>query len=157
MKNKWIMTLDDEKWESNNYDVFDTEQELLEYIISTSGKELVEMWEEEYGVEVVEENDEVVTIYYGQEQDYIPSVNAERVLEDISENAYSEVGDYSESYLYDIPSEELEELEQSLNEVLEKWIKKYKHEPDFYTIQNEKCITKKLQGGESNGKVSNFR
>lgn len=144
MKDKWIMTLNDERWESNNYDEFDTEQDVLDYINSTSGKELAEIWEEEFGDEMLEEGDESVLIYYAQVHEYIPSVDVENVLDNISENAYSETGEYAERYLCDVPKEQIEELGDSLNDVLEKWIKKYKHEPNFYTIGNEKCITKKL-------------
>lgn len=144
MKNKWIMTLNDERWESNHYDEFDTEQDILDYIDSMSSRELLEIWEEEYGDEIIEEGDEVFTIYYGQVLEFVPSVDAENVLDNISENAYSEVGEYAERYLYDVPKEQIEDLEEKLNEVLHNWMKKYKHEPHFYTIGKERCILKKI-------------
>ncbi len=70
----------------------------------------------------------------------IPCIDADSILEDLSEQVYDEVGEIAEDYLCYIDKDHVKELEGKLNEVLHKWMKKYKHEPDFYTIKKEEFI-----------------
>lgn len=129
---KWLLTFDDEDWTINNFGEFDSKQDLLEYIKETGAVQLYDVWLEEKGEEPDESNK--VTFYIGKVEDFVPGVNVDSILDDISENAYCHGGEYAEDYLCNVSREEAHELEDALNEVLTKWIKKYKHEPHFYQI-----------------------
>ncbi|QZY56691.1 hypothetical protein [Crassaminicella profunda] len=61
-------------------------------------------------------------------------IDADDILERISENAYDDIGEVAEDYLTDVKPEHEKELEEKLNEVLFAWMKKYKYEPSFYRI-----------------------
>lgn len=70
----------------------------------------------------------------------IPCIDADGILEDLSEQVYDEVGEIAEDYLCYMDKDHVKELEEKLNDVLHKWMKKYKYEPDFYTIKKEEVV-----------------
>ncbi|AYE35294.1 hypothetical protein [Clostridium septicum] len=67
-------------------------------------------------------------------------VDVDRVIEDIQNTMYEEVGEVAEDYLVYASTEELLELEKDLNDVFYKWQEKYNYKPTFYTIISEEII-----------------
>lgn len=62
-------------------------------------------------------------------------INANSILETISQNAYDEAGEYAESYCDSIDhlsSDKVKELEQLINDFFDKYI----GQPNFYTVKN---------------------
>lgn len=62
-------------------------------------------------------------------------INANSILETISQNAYDEAGEYAESYCDSIDylsSDKVKELEQLINDFFDKHI----GQPNFYTVKN---------------------
>ena len=64
------------------------------------------------------------------------SIDASRVIEDIGERVYDEVGEVTEDYLVSVKDEILKVLESKLNEVFLQWLSDYGHKPDFFKIVN---------------------
>jgi len=81
-------------------------------------------------------------IYIGETELYIPSVDAESILENIEEQAYETIGECAENWdIYDYKKrEELYELSNELTEVVNNWLKKYNREPSFYSVVDVKPI-----------------
>lgn len=78
------------------------------------------------------------TVYIGINVPFIPSVDAESVLESIEEQAY-EFCELGEDWCAcDARKDELEELSDTLSSSVKAWLKKYGREPDFYAVQNIK-------------------
>ena len=63
-------------------------------------------------------------------------IEADIVIERISEVMYEDVGEVAEDYLDDVTKEHLLELEEKLNEVFFKWQKEHGYNPTFYKITN---------------------
>lgn len=106
--------------------LFNTKEEMLE----EANKEAIE-----YGLESFRIGNTQAVPNFG--------IDAEQVIDDIRNTMYDNVGEASEDYLYYVPSEHLEELEEGLNEVFYKWQEKYGYKPDFYTIVNEEEVKTK--------------
>jgi hypothetical protein len=70
----------------------------------------------------------------------VPALDIDNILEQVSNQIYDEVGEVAEDYLDDVTKEQYKELEESLNEVFFKWIKKHNLEPTCYTVANEEII-----------------
>ena len=85
----------------------------------------------------------VDSFWVGKAQPYVLSENiidAEIVLERISENVYEDMGEVAEDYLCDVDNRHINELEISLNKVFHEWIKKHKYEHDFWQIVDVRKI-----------------
>jgi hypothetical protein len=67
-------------------------------------------------------------------------VDVDRVIEDIQNTMYDEIGEVAEDYLDDVTTEHLLELEEQLNEVFYKWQEKYNYKPTFYRVISEEII-----------------
>lgn len=67
-------------------------------------------------------------------------IDVDDSLERINEIVYEEVGEVAEDYLYYIPQEHKDELQDKLNEVFYKWQEKYNYNPNFYRIVSEEII-----------------
>lgn len=67
-------------------------------------------------------------------------VDVDRVIEDIQNTMYDEIGEVAEDYLDDVTTEHLFELEEQLNEVFYKWQEKYNYKPTFYRVISEEII-----------------
>mgnify|MGYP003291663946 CR=1 FL=1 len=70
-------------------------------------------------------------------QDYEPTVYACRVLDDLQEHAYENGGEWAEDWLLGVTDEEERDLQDSLNNVIRAWIKKYKYEPTWFRVCNQ--------------------
>lgn len=70
-------------------------------------------------------------------QDYEPTVYACWVLEDLQDRAYENGGEWAEDWLLGVTDEEEKDLQDSLNNVIRAWIKKYKYEPTWFSVRNQ--------------------
>lgn len=138
---KWIITFDEEKWDANNFGEFDSKEEAVALINETGAIQLFDIWLDETGDEPNPEQTGV-TIFVGQCHSFVPSINVDSVLDEITESASWVGGDYADDYLNHVPKDVLEELEGKLNLVLEEWIEKHKYHPTFYSIENIETIEK---------------
>jgi hypothetical protein len=65
---------------------------------------------------------EVPKIRVGNPYYYVPTVNAERVIEEIvNGDLDDEIEEYSEDYLLDVKKEHIQELENELTKVFREW------------------------------------
>ncbi len=122
---KWIVDLteyDGETWYEE--DVFNTREEAIR-----EGRKLA----------VKNGNEKSFRIGIKKSID-VPCIDAEDILEDMSQQVYYKVGEVAEDYLWHIEKEQIEELEDQLNAVFHRWMKKHKHEPDYYLIEKEGII-----------------
>lgn len=89
---------------------------------------------------------EITSVYKGES--YSPDISdlvcAASVIEHAEETMYGRHGEFSEGWLSDSTPEQDRELEEELNEVLEKWIVKHNLEPSFYGVKNVKKIKVKI-------------
>ncbi len=66
--------------------------------------------------------EEVPMIRVGNPYYYIPTVDAERVIEDVAEyDLDDEIAEWSEDYLLDAKQEHIDELQKELTTVFRKW------------------------------------
>lgn len=72
-------------------------------------------------------------------------IDVDKVIEDIQNTMYDEVGEIAEDYLDDVITEHLLELEEQLNEVFYKWQEKYNYKPTFYRVASEEIIDVKKE------------
>jgi len=144
LEGKWIITFDEEKWDANNFGEFDSKEVAIAFIEETGAMQLFDIWLDETGDEPDPEQTGV-TIYVGQMQGFVLSVNVDSVLDEIAENASWVGGDYADGYLCHVPKEVQEELEGKLNSVLGEWIEKHKYHPTFYSIENIETIEKSFE------------
>lgn len=77
-------------------------------------------------------------VIVGEVEEVGIGIDADNLLEDIGNRAYSEFGECAEDYLTDVTSEHQSILEDELNAVFYKWAEKYNYRPHFYTVKNEK-------------------
>lgn len=67
--------------------------------------------------------------------------SSDDILEVIQERVYDQVGEVAEDYLgAEVTRQQEKELEKEINYVILKWMKKYKHLPRFWTIENVEWI-----------------
>lgn len=91
-----------------------------------------------------EENVKIKSITVQELEPYEISVDAENVLEDIWENAESDVGDLIDDWLDSrtaYTTEQLADLSKRLTGVVSTWLKETHNEPDFFRIIEEKEIS----------------
>jgi hypothetical protein len=79
------------------------------------------------------------TIAIGKPKAFVPSVDAESVLEALEEQAYEECGDASDGWL-DYPRQAIDNLSDRLTKCVNDWLKETKQEPSFYTITDIETI-----------------
>lgn len=79
-------------------------------------------------------------VHIGENIPFVPRVDAESMLESIEQDAADFAGDLGGNWNAFDPKkrEELTELEDSLSQVVNKWLNKYGYEPSFYAVQNIK-------------------
>lgn len=69
--------------------------------------------------------EEVPMIRVGNPYYYIPTVDAERVIEDVAEyDLDDEIAEWSEDYLLDVKQEHIDELQKELTAVFREWEKR---------------------------------
>lgn len=61
--------------------------------------------------------------------------DADRVIEDMFENARDENGDHAENWLDDVPAEAMLELQKGLEDLVLAWLDKHNLLPDWYDIE----------------------
>lgn len=91
-----------------------------------------------------EENVKIKSITVQELEPYEISVDAENVLEDIWENAESDVGDLIDDWLDSrtaYTTEQLADLSKRLTGVVSTWLKETHNELDFFRIIEEKEIS----------------
>ena len=80
--------------------------------------------------------EEVPRIRVGNPYYYVPTVDAERVIEEI---VYSDLDDeieeYSEDYLLDVKKEHIQELENELTKVFREWEKQHGYDNREFVIR----------------------
>ncbi len=82
------------------------------------------------------------TVYIGETVPFSICVDAERVLENLEEEAYEFAGESADGWdACDYKErDELIELQEQLTDVVINWIKKYNREPQFYQINHIRPI-----------------
>ena len=79
--------------------------------------------------------DEVPQIRVGNPYYYIPTVDAERVIEDIVEyDLDNEIAEWSEDYLLDVKQEHVDELEEELTAVFREWEKRHGYNNTSFVV-----------------------
>ena len=78
---------------------------------------------------------EVPKIRVGNPYYYVPTVNAERVIEEIvCGDLDDEIEEYSEDYLLDVKKEHMQELEKELTKVFREWEKRHGYDNREFII-----------------------
>lgn len=86
-----------------------------------------------------DEEEPLKEVYVGEAVPFVAHIFADDVIEQIISNACNEVNsECVGDYLNDVPKDSIKELENGLNEVYEKWEKKYGMEPGFSRVINVK-------------------
>jgi hypothetical protein len=120
LEGKWLVNLIDyDVWDSVKW--FDSKEEAIEY----GKKEFSALFNGERGI-----------FYVGQIESYIPFICGDRILEQVSEDAYIEVGEPAEDYLSNVKIEHVRLLEERLNKVLNEWIEETNNQPNFFKVVN---------------------
>lgn len=79
--------------------------------------------------------EEVPMIRVGNPYYYVPTVDADHVIEDITEyDLDDEIAEYSEGYLFDVKKEHIDELQEELTKVFREWEKRNGYENTSYVI-----------------------
>lgn len=66
--------------------------------------------------------EEVPMIRVGNPYYYVPTIDAERVIEDVvNYDLDDEIAEYSEDYLFSVKQEHIDELQESLTKVFREW------------------------------------
>ena len=126
---KYVYSLDDEQYfESSN--IFNV-------------RKIINITMEENNIEDYVE-DGFFQLYIAEKEDFEPSISIDKVIEDLQEQVYDELDD--EDYLENLKDKEKEELEESLNLVLKRFLKKYNLKPNNYLVKNKKCFLVRSDG-----------
>lgn len=138
LNNKWMVTFDDEMWEANEFGEFNSLEEVQEFVSEKGKYKLYLEWCEEKAVEP--EKEEYVVCTAGRLNRFIPTIQADFIIDTLKDDAYDFGGEYAESYLDSVSNEAEKELTDQLTEVFNKWAIKYNEQPRFYNIQKTKEI-----------------
>lgn len=82
--------------------------------------------------------DGYLDIYIGEAEYYTDSLFVDGIIEQQQQDAYSEYGEYAETYLDDITKEEKAILGERLNKVWTEFKKEFNHEANFFIAVNIK-------------------
>lgn len=89
--------------------------------------------------EAIKEGDgcEYHVFYIGKcKEEFEPYIHADDIIDQLQAEAYDAGGEHSEDYLRHIPKERVDELENGLNKIFQKWVSKYKYEVNFYSVSD---------------------
>lgn len=103
-----------------------------------NGCDSIEVCIEEARASCYGEDYEFVVI--GELKKYQPTIDADDILDSLTENAYDECGESSDGWLDSYSKEEKACLETALNNVLEEWLTNTNNKPTFGLIVNIKCF-----------------
>ena len=79
-------------------------------------------------------------IYIGEAIPYTFTVDAEYMLDRLSEQAFYEVGEVADDWPYGYRSEDLDKLAEKLTECVTEWLKEHNDLPSFYKVSNVRAI-----------------
>lgn len=91
---------------------------------------------------------DVVTVYEGDAVPFKCGDFVGSILDDITNTAYDEGGEYSEDYLADVTKEEEADLNKRVADVVNQWADDYGYQPKFYRVDNAKELQAKFIGGD---------
>lgn len=75
------------------------------------------------------------TVKIGNPYYYVPTVDADHVIEDIVEyDLDDEIAEYSDGYLFDVKQEHIDELQEELTKVFREWEKRHRYENTSYVM-----------------------
>lgn len=80
-------------------------------------------------------------VYVGQVKCFIPSVDAEDILEALRCQAGDECGESSDGYLDSVSKESEADLTERLQKVFDEWVVEHDQQPNFYSIDNVKLVS----------------
>lgn len=120
----YVISLNGEEWE------YDTFINMLD--ANRAVRELMNEQEEEYEY-----------AYVGEKEDYLPVIDAEKVIERLSEDSYNDSPDYGDNYLVDLPPQDIILLQKYLDDALNKWIDKTGNKPNHYNVNNKYRVYKR--------------
>ena len=79
--------------------------------------------------------EEVPMIRVGNPYYYIPTVDADRVIEDVVEyDLDDEIAEFSEDYLLEVKQEHIDELQEELTTVFRKWEKRHGYNNTSFVV-----------------------
>lgn len=143
---KWMFHYgEDEQWDGDDYD---TREEAIKY-----GREYATEYAEEQEMDDNELKEFLASGYFyvGEVCKFDPYVDADYVIDCISENAYEFAGEFSESYL-SAPGlnaskekreqwkEKVDNLQERLTSVFKEWAKETGNEPTFFSIEGTEKV-----------------
>lgn len=123
----YVVSLNGEEWEP---ELFCNQSKAIEYL-----RELIREHNK-----YAEEDDKIEYGYIGLKEDYQPQIDAERVVENLSEDSYNDSPDYGDGWLIDLPDDDLELLQDMLDDTLKKWINKTGNHPLHYEVKDEQKV-----------------
>lgn len=119
-KYTWSEDVDDELWQRDD---FDTIEECIEDAV------------ENYGYEKGEK------IAVAETKEFVPSVFAEMIFEQIEQDAYEECGEAAEDWrIYCEDKGSVQKLSDKITELVNEWLKETGNKPDFYKIVNARYV-----------------
>lgn len=74
---------------------------------------------------------------------YVPT---RRIIDDLQEAAYEDVGEFGEAWLEDLTNEQVKDLEKHLGQALSSWANKHNLQPHFWAVDSIKEIEVKRVG-----------
>jgi len=82
-----------------------------------------------------------LTIFHvGTQKDVTLGVSVDAIIEQLSEDAYEQVGEIADEYLRYVKPKHALILEEKLNQVLHSWLSDFGHRPTFWTVDNVEKI-----------------
>ena len=86
------------------------------------------------------EGNKYQVVYIGENVQIAVHVDVEAMLDTLEDNLYDLAGDAADGWsAYELKKQdELNELAALIDPIVMDWLKKYREEPDFYTIENIK-------------------
>ena len=114
-------------WSNNKND------ELWQHDIFSSKEECIADAKENYEIKSGE------TIAIGVSIPYVVNVDAERVLENLEEQAFEQCGEACEGWI-DYKHEDIIRLSNALSDCVNAWLKETKQEPNFWQVDDIETV-----------------
>lgn len=83
-----------------------------------------------------EYGDDYQMLYIGEAVEQTIHISADRLIDELYENAREQYGDYAEGFLMHVKQEHKEMLECMVNSVIGTWMDFYKYKPASYSVNN---------------------
>lgn len=77
-------------------------------------------------------------VYIGKIKDVDLTIGAWNIIEDLQEDAFEQAGEIAEDFLNNVTQEQENDLTIMINDVIDKWLKKHKLEPNFFSVVDVK-------------------